>query len=716
MLRKLYTTLSILVLFVFFVTTSAYSQYNWTSAGLEGGIIKSLFVRADGVVYAGTQRGVYISVDFGTTWTKGTGNISQYGINAVIVVGNMVFAAADNGGFYVSYDNGYNFSLLNSGYNINTLCKLDQFIYAGLGSSMVNSGIIFSSNYGVNWSQTNLPGTTVVNDIITDDVGLYAATNDGVYLAYHPGSSWIKYDSGIPAGTKVFSLKKTGSLLLASTDKGVYRSNDNGGTWNAVNNGLTTGLPFIAVTIQGTNAYTCQFGKGVYKSSNYGDAWVQVYSGLNDFMIYKFAVYNAYLYAASAGGGMYVTVDNGVSWFPKNSGLNVHTVNALHFVGNVMYAGTQGGGVYRSLNLGANWSPRNELLGNTIVYSFADAGNFIYAGTYGGIFRNNGSGVWEAMNNGLTDSIVFALNYNGANLFAGTQSGGIYRSSNFGSLWTKLSGIILNDTVYALANIGSTVFASTKQNGFVKSTDQGNTWQTINNGFTYNPLSLSLAVKGNDLYSGVFYGSPNRGIFKTSDLGNSWNWISNPVSDASYFVHTYLNNIFASYYNFAGGVIRVTTNEGANWSLITPLQPQWGDNCDVKCIKVFADYVYAGTSGKSLWRIPVSSVVSVRSISENIPDKFKLFQNYPNPFNGGTKIKFDVQKSESGSQNLEVTLKIYDALGREVETLVNERLQPGTYETTFDGSGLNSGVYFYRMVVNGQTVNFGETRKMLLLK
>mgnify|MGYP002076898443 FL=1 len=127
-------------------------------------------------------------------------------------------------------------------------------------------------------------------------------------------------------------------------------------------------------------------------------------------MIYKFAVYNTYLYAASAGGGMYVTVDNGASWFPRNSGLNVHTVNALHFVGNVMYAGTQGGGVYRSLNLGANWSPRNELLGNTIVYSFADAGNFIYAGTYGGIFRNNGSGVWEAMNNGLTDSIVFALN------------------------------------------------------------------------------------------------------------------------------------------------------------------------------------------------------------------------------------------------------------------------------------------------------------------
>ena len=434
MLRKLYTVLSISFLFVFFVTAFAFSQYNWTSAGLEGGVVKSLFVRADGVVYAGTQKGVYISVDFGNSWTKGAGNISQYGINAVIVVGNMVFAAADNGGFYVSYDNGYNFSLLNSGFNINTLCKFDQVIYAGLGSSTVNSGIIISTNYGVNWMQSNLPGNTVVNEIITDDVGLYAATNNGVYLAYHIGTSWSRYDNGIPAGTKVFSLKKTGSIILAGTDKGVYRSMDNGGTWNAVNNGLPAGFPYVAVTVQNATAYTCQFGKAVYRSTNYGDDWAPVYTGFTDFMIYKFAVYNAYLYAASAGGGIYITVDNGTSWYPKNSGLDVHTVNALHYVGNVMYAGTQGGGVYRSLNLGANWSPRNELLGNTIVYSFAEAGNFIYAGTYGGIFRNNGSGVWEAMNNNLNDSIVFALNYNGANLFAGTQSGGIYRSSNFGNL------------------------------------------------------------------------------------------------------------------------------------------------------------------------------------------------------------------------------------------------------------------------------------------
>ena len=100
-----------------------------------------------------------------------------------------------------------------------------------------------------------------------------------------------------------------------------------------------------------------------------------------------------------------------------------------------------------------------------------------------------------------------------------------------------------------------------------------------------------------------------------------------------------------------------------------------------------------------------------------------MSQNYPNPFNPSTKIKFDVSKFPSGRRSAVaegvpagrggfVTLKVYDALGREVQTLVNETLQPGTYETTFDGSNLNSGVYFYKLTSG----DFSETKKMLLIK
>lgn len=703
-----------LIIFItsFYIATPVNAQFNWVSAGLEGGIIKSIYIRSDGVVYAGTQRGVYISVNFGSTWVKGTENLYQYGINAIIVVGTMVFAAADNGGLYISYDNGYNFSLLNSGNYINTFCKIDQTLYAGLAGSTMNSGILMSTNYGVNWIQTNMPGNIVVNDIITDDVALYAATNNGVYLAYNPGTSWTKYDLGIPANTKVFSLKKAGYIILAGTDKGVYRSTDNGTSWNAANSGLTTSYPYFAVTIQGSNAYACQFGKAVYKASNYGDNWVQLNSpGLNDNLIYKFGVYNTNLFCASAGGGMYVSVDNGTSFIPSNSGLNVHTVNTLHYIGNVMFAGTQGGGVYRSLNLGANWVAKNDLLANTIVYSLIDAGGYLFAGTYGGVFRNLGGGTtWEAMNTGLVDSVILSLNYNGANLFAGTQGGGIYRSTNLGGSWTKLAGIILNDTVYSLTNIGTTVFASTKRNGFVKSEDNGATWQAIINGFAAPPLSLSITSRGSDLYASVFLGSPQRGIFKSTDSGNSWNWISNPVSAASYFVTTYLNIIFASYLDYSGGIIRMTTNEGASWTIISSTVTQWGDNCDVKCIKVFNNYVYAGTSGKSLWRIPLSEVVSAEKSPVNIPEKFCLYQNYPNPFNSKTIINYGIPSN--GNKRVLSSLKLFDILGNEVRTLLNEEKNPGSYSLTFDSKDLPSGVYFYVL----SSESFRESKIMILLK
>lgn len=85
---------------------------------------------------------------------------------------------------------------------------------------------------------------------------------------------------------------------------------------------------------------------------------------------------------------------------------------------------------------------------------------------------------------------------------------------------------------------------------------------------------------------------------------------------------------------------------------------------------------------------------------------FKLNQNYPNPFNPATKIDYSIQKSGL------VTIKVFDVLGKEVTTLLNEVLQPGTYQTTFDGQKFASGIYYYRMTASGYT----NTRKMMLLK
>lgn len=99
-------------------------------------------------------------------------------------------------------------------------------------------------------------------------------------------------------------------------------------------------------------------------------------------------------------------------------------------------------------------------------------------------------------------------------------------------------------------------------------------------------------------------------------------------------------------------------------------------------------------------------VIGINQVSNEIPVKFNLYQNYPNPFNPVTKIKFDLPGNDF------VTLKIYDVLGREIELLINEKLNPGTYSVDWDASNYPSGVYFYRL----NTERFTQTKKMLLVK
>ncbi|MEK6558250.1 MAG: T9SS type A sorting domain-containing protein [Candidatus Margulisiibacteriota bacterium] len=92
---------------------------------------------------------------------------------------------------------------------------------------------------------------------------------------------------------------------------------------------------------------------------------------------------------------------------------------------------------------------------------------------------------------------------------------------------------------------------------------------------------------------------------------------------------------------------------------------------------------------------------------DNAPFDFSLAQNYPNPFNPQTAIGFSLLAVGN------VTLKVYDVLGREVQTLLyNERIEAGRHEIQFDGSRLSSGVYYYRL----QAGTFTETKKMVLMK
>jgi hypothetical protein len=117
---------------------------------------------------------------------------------------------------------------------------------------------------------------------------------------------------------------------------------------------------------------------------------------------------------------------------------------------------------------------------------------------------------------------------------------------------------------------------------------------------------------------------------------------------------------------------------------------------------------YFGGNGRG--DASIESLSIPLAIAENynntIPASCSLHQNYPNPFNPATNIKFNV------AQSTDVKIVVYDIIGREVQTLVNESLKPGTYAVSFDGSSLNSGVYFYKITARG----YSETKRMMLEK
>ncbi len=158
---------------------------------------------------------------------------------------------------------------------------------------------------------------------------------------------------------------------------------------------------------------------------------------------------------------------------------------------------------------------------------------------------------------------------------------------------------------------------------------------------------------------------------------------------------------------------------GTNGSTITNISGGDGSDDEANAVAIQKDgkIIAAGYSsgvppylGSIGWAFAIArflpSIPTAVAAGQTIPNKYVLYQNYPNPFNPSTVISYQLSALSS------VTLKVYDVLGREIETLVSQRQKAGLYQVTFNASRLSSGVYFYRIVAG----NFSDTKKLLLLK
>jgi hypothetical protein len=192
-------------------------------------------------------------------------------------------------------------------------------------------------------------------------------------------------------------------------------------------------------------------------------------------------------------------------------------------------------------------------------------------------------------------------------------------------------------------------------------------------------------------------------ILKTTDGGNSWNLQATGTNFALFSVD--FIDADKGWASGPLGTLLHTTDGGNNWtadSLFTPasfenvffVSPQTG------WIVGDAGMILKTTTGGGGGTVFVSE-----DLNSN-PDEFYLSQNYPNPFNPKTNFEFRIANLGF------VSLKVYDILGSEVATLVNEIKQPGTYKIEFDATKLSSGVYFYRL----EAGKFSETKKLMLMK
>ena len=150
------------------------------------------------------------------------------------------------------------------------------------------------------------------------------------------------------------------------------------------------------------------------------------------------------------------------------------------------------------------------------------------------------------------------------------------------------------------------------------------------------------------------------------------------------------------------GAIIYTSDAGLSWTF-----QQSGTSQPLYGASAAGDSFIAVGRGGIILRSKDTTTVSVDlGVDSKKPKKFELLQNYPNPFNPTTIIQYNITKTEY------VNLKVYDVLGKEIETLVNDIKKPGNYEVTWNASNLSNGIYFYRLI----TPSFLVVKKMLLIK
>ena len=630
------------------------------------------------------------------------------------------------------------------------------------------SGFLYTTNGGANWKLTGRQGGLQTgfkfyNVTKASNGNLIATSSSQLYRSTDNGTSWAISSNGIVVQEGgVIYLTQSGALLYGN-GASLFRSSDNGLNWITVSVAYAnycrirggSGNSFIMHAFPGN-------GSNIFYTTDAGNTWQTsdlAASAVIPTLSYSFNGNIHYIYINDT---LFKSSNGGASFQKFSSGIIFPDHIKGDRSGNMfVYFEDDSPGMYRSTNQGALWDyiENGVTIGSRVYKILFDNSGRVYSFKFQderkvNISTNSGS-VWraaytqESFFGPCTDSnsVYAAADFNSANSY-------VVKTTDGGYSWNQIGANLpfFGDQVNDMIVFNNFIFTATNNFGLYRSTSNGSNWVNLNNGISSSANAqrilrtasgtILLALGVTNSTSGIFTSTNNGdswqnkaslntgevngfyknqnnlycftngdGIYKSTTDGSNWNKITTDVPagvNIKSMVINSLGNIFIAATpatingNFYGGVYR-SVNAGSNF---VQINSGIADAFVNSLVIDPAGYLLGGTQYFGVIRSKFSTTVDIRVISSVVPDKFELKQNYPNPFNPETKINFSIPIRSF------VSLKVFDITGRVVSELVNSFEEAGTYSYSFNGGGLSSGIYFYKLTAG----NISFTKKMMLIK
>ena len=707
----------------------------------NGAVVFSLALTGETLIAAFNEPGVYISSDEGRNWSKANINENLRSTPFEIAADkNFIIGGNFAKNTYKSYDNGLTWEL-DTLPGLSGLAIKDSIVLAQ-SNLPNNEGIYLSTNYGSTWSKVHSASsymswnTWKTADAFSDSLAFVGIDNylADSYILRSSNNGFTWFDSSYLNCTSIYSIvacpiDTLNNFIFAGTDSGLYRSSDYGKNWSLLNNGINSTYILSLTYNNKGNLLYAGTGDGIYCSSDNGESW-NVIGNPSEWI---FTSSGSDIFATSSNEEylfnnknyqtvIYHSTDRGYSWTETFSGYLFNTSKiiswdaSLNDLGNInLYAITEQfttdinpiiyNTIIMSHDFGKSWEKiypdTTDRFSEIESYSpgFLIVASHLFTGTYynylGAILLSNDYGnTWNIVD---TSSSFTTFSFDGDKIYAAGSNidvsiipprnivkkiiNSVIVSDDMGLSWDKVkspldSATVLNDELTDTLSIISSSYAKDSHLllgaraynfyewvGSAPSANGGGLYHLIKNGEEWDIVESSFVGKsifgfessGNDIYAAT-----NTGVFHSNDYGSNWNDISSGMKNI------YVSSLFKT------------------------------DN-----------YLFAN-SINGIWKRSLSEITSVDRdrTSRGIPNQFYLSQNYPNPFNPTTKINYSVPVSGN------ISLKVYNVLGQEVKTIFEGYKQAGNYEVTFNGSGLASGVYLYRL----QSEKVSIFKKFVLLK